>query len=178
MFGDLDLALGIGADDAPRGGDAERDATASARASLGIGFGLDDEGSDFEDDVDFGTVSAAAAAAAESTGSAGLGIAGRRAGRSMTTGGSIGRLDADVCTFVSSGSSFMEQHWYFCYTSSEPDRVQGVLLGVRADVPPRTQGCVFARIAIFLRLRRGEYSRRGVSMPHLAKRGGGGGGGG
>ena len=116
LFGDLDLALGIGADDAPRGGDAERDATASARASLGIGFGLDDEGSDFEDDVDFGTVSAAAAAAAESTGSAGLGIAGRRAGRSMTTGGSIGRLDADVCTFVSSGSSFMEQHWYFCYT--------------------------------------------------------------
>lgn len=25
-------------------------------------------------------------------------------------------LASKVCTFISSGSNFMEQHWYFCYT--------------------------------------------------------------
>eukprot|EP00850_Spirogloea_muscicola_P019673 SM000196S05365 [mRNA] locus=s196:186709:205871:+ [translate_table: standard] len=40
----------------------------------------------------------------------------RRLRRAPEGSGCSGWLARQVCTFTSSGSNFMEQHWYFCYT--------------------------------------------------------------
>ena len=94
----------------------------SASGAYGIGLDdndvHDDENLFSDDEADFAEIAAAAAGD--------FSVSGRRFGtrsrdprrgpRSENSGNTSLRRDLNVCTFVSSGSSFMEQHWYFCYT--------------------------------------------------------------
>ena len=110
-----------------------RAAAAAARSrndALAAAVGLDlddddDDDSDLDEESEFAAVVSAQHRAAAAAAAASAGERGRtRLGRSgLGAGGGIHpstqqppATDPDVCTFVSSGSSFMEQHWYFCYT--------------------------------------------------------------
>ena len=107
-----------------------RAAAAAARSrndalAAAVGLDLDDDDeSDLDEESEFAAVVAAQHRAAAAAAAASAGERGRaRLGRSgLGAGGGIQptqqppATDPDVCTFVSSGSSFMEQHWYFCYT--------------------------------------------------------------
>ena len=136
---DLDLALELGFDDGSASrGDAEveaaiRAATArsnsarsrgSGASSSALGFRLDDENeSDLdEEEAAFAAAGGAVLRSREWGGGGSRGSGGSIAERlgfgatSSGGGAAEARRDLNVCTFVSSGSSFMEQHWYFCYT--------------------------------------------------------------
>ena len=101
---------------AARGGIAGRSLAAA------VGLDLDDDDDSDMDDTEASDFAAAvarqhrAAAAAASSGRARLNRSGLGSNFAITNAVQPGSVDPHVCTFVSSGSSFMEQHWYFCYT--------------------------------------------------------------
>ncbi|KAF8012749.1 hypothetical protein BT93_I0796 [Corymbia citriodora subsp. variegata] len=80
-----------------------------------------------------------------------------------TSDGEVGSMDKDeeedsnseralaskVCTFTSSGSNFMEQHWYFCYTCDLV--VQKGCCSVCAKVCHRGHRVVYSRLSRFFR---------------------------
>ena len=101
---------------AARGGIAGRSLAAA------VGLDLDDDDDSDMDDTEASDFAAAvarqhrAAAAAASSGRARLNRSGLGSNFAISNAVQPGSVDPHVCTFVSSGSSFMEQHWYFCYT--------------------------------------------------------------
>jgi hypothetical protein len=88
------------------------------------GIGLDDDDDDaMDDDAAFSDDAAHAdsdfaeiASAADTFSVFGRRFAPRSRDPRGARAGGGDRRDLNVCTFVSSGASFTEQHWYFCYT--------------------------------------------------------------